>query len=138
MSEENVEIVRRIWELYDEGTLAAVEATFDQGLVAIDSTFTPAKEMPSASSYEGREGFMEFIRGWAAEFSDWTVRVEQIIDAGGDRVVVVLQQYGLGRTSGVPVDTRFATLYTLSKGQVIDRRDYTRPSDALEAAGLSE
>jgi ketosteroid isomerase-like protein len=138
MSRENVEVVRRIWDLYAEGTPDAVAATYDEGLLASDSTFTPAAEMPGAATYVGREGFMEFLRSWDAEFAEWSLRVEEIIDAGDDRVAVLLHQSGLGRTSGVPVETRFGTVYKFAGGQVIDRRDYNDPSRVLEAVGLSE
>jgi ketosteroid isomerase-like protein len=138
MSAENMAIVRRIWELYAQGTPAAVAATYDEGLLAPDSTFTPAEEVPGKETYVGREGFMKFLRGWDAEFGEWSLQVEEIIDAGDDRVVVLLHQFGQGRTSGVPVEARFGTVYRLDGGQVIERRDYPDPTKAIEAAGLSE
>ncbi len=138
MSQGNLEVVQRIWSLYSERTVEAVNATFDENLVAADSMYFPAKEMPSASSYVGREGFFKFIRGWAAEFSDWEVRVEEFIDAGDDHVVVLLKQHALGRASGAQVETRFAAFYKLNGGRVVERRDYNDPAEALEAAGLSD
>ena len=138
MSQENVEVVRRIWDLYAAGTPEAVAATFDEGLLAPDSTFTPAEEVPGSATSVGREGFMKFLGAWDAEFGEWSLRVEEIIDAGDDRVVVFLQQSGLGRASGAAVEARLATVYKLAGGQVVDRRDYTDLSQALAAAGLSD
>ena len=136
MPEDNVEVVRRIWDLYSERTQEAVEATFDQDLVAADSEFFPAKEMPFASSYVGREAFMEFVRGWGREFAKWDLWPERFLGAPENRVVVFLRQRGLGRASGVEIETRFATVYTLDGGRVVERRDYTHIDEALEAAGL--
>ena len=51
MSQENVEIVQRVWDLIAEGLnkgdpTAGFNAAFDQGLLAPTSTFTPASEVP--------------------------------------------------------------------------------------------
>jgi ketosteroid isomerase-like protein len=131
MSQENVQVVRRIWELYAQGTPAAVAATYDEGLLAPDSTFTPAEEVPGKETYVGREGFMKFLRGWDAEFGEWSLQVEEIIDAGDNRVVVLLREFVQGRRSGVPVEAELGSVYRFKGGQVIERRDYlghTRPS----------
>jgi len=138
MSQENVQVVRRIWELYAQGTPAAVAATYDEGLLAPDSTFTPAEEVPGKETYVGREGFMKFLRGWDAEFGEWSLQVEKIIDAGDDRVVVLLHEFGQGRRSGVSVELRLGSVYRFEGGQVIERRDYLDHTRALEAVGLSE
>jgi ketosteroid isomerase-like protein len=142
MSEENVEVVRRIWDLYvaglEQGDPNAWTAAFDQGLVAPESTITPAREIPGTQTYVGREGFLEFVRAWTAEFAELRMRLEKIIDAGDDRVVAVVHQSATGKGSGAAVELRFGIVYTLKDGQVIDRRHYLDPAEALEAVGLGE
>ena len=69
MSQENVEIVGRIWDTYvdelnDPGLTLSV---YDQGLIAPDSTYTPDRQAPDAKTYVGRDGFAEFVRAWNAE-----------------------------------------------------------------------
>ncbi len=143
MSQENVEIVRRLWDLVVEGydqrnPAAAYNSAFDQGLLAPTSTFTPASEVPGAEMYVGREGFSEFLRAWTGEFVDLKIWPEKIIDAGDDRVVVIIRQSARGRGSGAPVELRFVSVNTLRDGQIVDRRHYLDVDEALEAVGLSE
>jgi ketosteroid isomerase-like protein len=143
MSEENVEIVRRVWEAIGEGfdrgdPAAGFDAPFKLGLFAPNATYTPAAEVPGSETYVGQDGFAEFLRAWTADFADFKMWPEQIIDAGGDRVVVVLRQSARGRGSGAAVELRFASVYTLNGGQVVDRQNYLDPVKAFEAVGLSE
>jgi ketosteroid isomerase-like protein len=144
VSQENVEIVQQVWDLIAEGldkgdSTAAINAAFDQGLIAPMSTFTPASEVPGAAeTYVGREGFAEFVRAWTADFVDLKIWSEKIIDAGDDRVVAIVRQSAKGRGSGAPVELTFASVNTLKNGQIVDRRHYLDAADALEAVGLSE
>src|SRR5438094_681722 len=123
MSRENVEIVRRAWEVViegiSEGNLAAV---FDEGLFAPASTFTPPQEVPGSKTYVGREGMIEFLRAWTEAFLDLRIWPEKIIDAGNDHVVAVMRQSAKGRGSGAPVEVRFGSVHTLEGGQIIDQR----------------
>jgi ketosteroid isomerase-like protein len=143
MSQENVEIVRRVWEVigkgFDAGDPAAgLNAPFELGLFAATSTYTPAAEVPGSETYVGREGFAEFLRAWTDDFADFKMWPEKIIDAGNDRVVAVLRQSARGKGSGAAVELRFASVYTLNGGQVVDRKNYLDPVKAFEAVGLSE
>jgi ketosteroid isomerase-like protein len=65
------------------------------------------------------------------------VVLEELIDAGDDRVVGVARQSGIGKGSGAAVEVRFGMIYTLEDGQVVDRRD-CRVEEALEAGGPAE
>jgi ketosteroid isomerase-like protein len=73
-----------------------------------------------------------------SEWGTWRIEIEEIIDADADQVVAVIHQSGEGRASGAPVETRFGSVYRLVDGQVVDRRDYSTPQQALEAVGLRE
>jgi ketosteroid isomerase-like protein len=139
MSQENVEVVRRAWDVFlegfDQGNLAAV---FDEGLFAPRSTLTPPREILGSRTFVGREGLAEWLYIWTEDFLDLKVWPEEIIDAGGDRVVAVARQSAKGKGSGAAVETQFAIVYTLRDGQVIDSQHYLHPAEALEAVGLSE
>src|SRR5215207_2931246 len=113
MSQENVEVVRRTWQLWTEGVengdAGALRAVFDEGLLAPDSTFTPVQDVPGASerTYVGLDGLREFIGAWTEDWTEWRIAVEEVIDAGDDRVVAVGYQSAVGKGSGVPVSLRF-------------------------------
>ena len=82
-------------------------------------------------------------RAWAVEirqeFEDLRFEPDQIIDAGGDRVVVECRVVGRGRVSGAQLDMfTFLTynVYTLNNGTVVNGVTYDNLADALEVAGL--
>jgi ketosteroid isomerase-like protein len=74
---------------------------------------------------------------WASAFDELKVTIEEIIDAGG-QVVVVAHHEGRGQASGVEVDTRFYEVYTLREGKVSRVDEFTEMAEALEAVGLAE
>jgi ketosteroid isomerase-like protein len=140
MSEENVEIVRRIWEAFQAGMERGDPgAIFDSGLVAEDFEWILASnQLDGQSLWRGRAGFAEFVRTWTAEFDDWSVRLERLIDAGKDRVVVLTVQTATGKGSGVPVDLHVGQVVELEDGRQVRVTNYPSHADALEAAGLRE
>jgi hypothetical protein len=60
-----------------------------------------------------------------------------VVDAG-DRVLLTSHHRGRGRGSGVQIDTRLYSVYTLRGGKVVQEDEYGHRAEALEAAGLSE
>ena len=66
---------------------------------------------------------------------DWA---EQVIDLGGERVLVLSRQTARGKTSGLRFDREFGDLFTLRDGKVLRYVSYWDRAEALEAAGLSK
>jgi ketosteroid isomerase-like protein len=138
MSEENIEIVRRLVEEFQAGMERGDPGGFfDAGLFAADSEWvTPQFE--GRRVWRGREGFVEFMRTWTEDFEDWSIRVERLIDAGGDRVVALTHQSATGRASGVPVEGNYGVIYELKNGRITRTTLYGSHTATLKAAGLSE
>ena len=139
MSQEHVEIVRRSLEAFQR----ALEgddpgAAFDTGLLADDWEWVLSNPFEGKSVWRGRQEFVEFLRAWTGEFEDFSIRFEQLIDAGDDRVVIIYRQRGTGKGSGVPVEWHGGLISELRDGRVTRTRSYLDPAEALEAAGLSE
>jgi ketosteroid isomerase-like protein len=131
MSQENVEIVRRMLIEFDRSQQLpeawAPDFVWEVG-------YPPAP----TSEYHGREGFYEFLEDWLNPYDDWEQKLDDVLDAGGNQVVAVLHQRG--RLTGTEnwVDARYSVLYTLD-GELIRRaRVYPSADDALKAAGLRE
>jgi ketosteroid isomerase-like protein len=124
----------------DRGDRHALYAPFEEGLIAAGSTATPLPDVPGAGgrTFVGYEGLREFVRAWTEDWAGWKIVLEETIDAGDDRVVAVVHQSAIGKSSGTPVSLRFAMVFTLKSGQVVDRRDYRTRAEALEAVGLSQ
>lgn len=134
MPRDDVETVRRAFELFFvKGDLDAV---FREGLAAPDLEWRPSTEVPDAQSYIGPEGVAEFVAVWTQDFTDWSVRLEELLDAGG-RVVALVTQTARGKGSGVPVEQDFGVVVTLADGVITRVKVYIDRSEALEAVGLA-
>jgi ketosteroid isomerase-like protein len=142
MSEENVQVVQRMFEAFNAGwERGDPGAVFDSGIVADDLEFFPFPGLPGhPRSYRGRDGFMAFMRTWTEDFESWSVAYERLIEAPDDRVVALTFQSATGKSSGVPVELHFGIVFELEGkgGRVIRVRNFPEFAEALEAAGLSE
>jgi ketosteroid isomerase-like protein len=140
MSQENVEIVRRVFDAFEAelrrgGSFDEYDLGHD---FAADAEWVPVPEMPGPTSYRGREGFIEFMRSWIESWEGWTIRLERLIDADHGRVVAVVHQSATGKGSGVPVEQHVGIVFELEHGRVIRMRNFLHLKQALEAAGLRE
>jgi ketosteroid isomerase-like protein len=147
MSEKNLEVVRRCFELIGEGALRddpglAFDEALREGLIAADLEWNVGVRggvgIAGVQDGVGREGWIEFLRGWSEDFDQFTIDAEELIDVGDDRVVAIVRNGGIGRTSGAPVEGRFGAVYTLKAGRITRGDVFLKPSDAFRAAGLSE
>ena len=138
MSQENVEVVRRGFEALIKGIERGDPsgAMFDAGVFAPNATLTPDRQRPDWKIHVGREGLGCFLEGWTEDFSDWKLWPEEILDAGGDRVVAIVRQSGKGKASGAVVELHFGLVFTLDEGRVVDQREFLDSAAALEAVGL--
>jgi ketosteroid isomerase-like protein len=139
MSEENVEIVRRLWEELQAGLERGDPGEwFDPEAVADDFEWIVSTPLDGRSVWRGREGFVEFMLTWTEQFDDWSIRVERWIDAGEDRVVALTRQTATGKGSRVPVELNLGQVWEFEAGRVARAWGYLDHKEALEAAGLRE
>jgi ketosteroid isomerase-like protein len=139
MSRENVELVRRVFEVFQAGLRRGEpDAAFNTGLVAPDAEWYTPPGFPGPPVFQGREGWLDFLRLWTEDFEDWSIELERAVDAGSNRVVALFHHRAVGKGSGVPVEFRQGFIYELEAGRVIRMRNYLTFDEALEAAGLSE
>jgi ketosteroid isomerase-like protein len=65
------------------------------------------------------------------------MEAEDYLDAG-ERVLVILTQRGRSKGTGIPVEMRFAQVWTLRDGLGIRMEMYASVEEALESVGLRE
>jgi uncharacterized protein len=131
MSQENVEIVRRLWEAWERRDTEAVLGLYDPAIVW-ESGGTGL-----GGSYRGHEGVRQYFREWLETFEGYDSKAETFIDAG-DKVVVGSRVRGRGKASGVEVGMPGWQVYKVRNGLVIRVDFFQTEAEALEAAGLSE
>jgi ketosteroid isomerase-like protein len=129
MSQQNVETVRLMWEAFLGDDPVNALSFYDPD-VEWDGT-----NLPDGKVMRGLEAVVEHTMRWAQMWDDWTIQAEQFIDAGGDQVVVLIHETGRNER-GLHMDERHGELYTVRNGKIVRRRGFSRPDEALEAAGL--
>ncbi len=137
MSQENVEIVRRLYEEWSAGLERSDPgAVFDSPAVADDFEWRmEGGDFEGRTLWRGRAGYVEWLRTWTGEFEDWSLSLEGLIDVGPDRVVALTYTSAKGRQSGVPVEMKVGVVWEIRDGRVVLARNH---EEALKAAGLSE
>src|SRR4051812_40947331 len=131
MSQENVEIVREIYECMNRRDWAAILAAFDEDvlLVVHDSVG------PDAGSFRGREAVGRWFGDWFLAFGkDYRFEIEEARSVG-DRVFVVARHHGHGRSSGAEVEQVNAQVLSLDAGKVAQLELYGSRIEALKAVG---
>jgi ketosteroid isomerase-like protein len=80
------------------------------------------------------------MRTWTEDFEGWSIRIERLIDAGDDRVVVLTHRSATGKGSGAPVELKVGQVHELEDARLVRVRNYNYlgHAEALEAAGLRE
>lgn len=129
MSRENVEIVRHIYDAWNEGDTSKLAGLFgDEVELWLNVVMGP---------YFGREGIRQFIADIQADWVELWMTVVETLDAG-DQVVAVVREDGIGRASRVPITSTENHVWTVHDGRARRANAFASRAKALEAAGLSE
>jgi ketosteroid isomerase-like protein len=130
MSQENVEVVRRMCKAFLAGDVADALDVLHAD-VTWHGTIGGLEEGRTAHGHnEVIEGFIDSLRDWERHSLD----VEAYLDAG-DRVVVLWHERGRGKRSGVEVETRTAVIYTVRGDEVIEVQGYMDRQQASKPWG---
>jgi ketosteroid isomerase-like protein len=126
VSQENVEIVRRGYEAYARGDVAAMLADVDPGLITY-------REEPDGATFTGRDGLLKAIAEWVEDFDGFEMTAEELIDANDRQVLVHVHQTAIGSQSGAPIEGDFWFVHTLSDSKVTRLDMFASKAKALEA-----
>ena len=137
MSEENVEIVRRLYAEGDllKATTEQIDRVFRELLDEQFELHLPPDYPEGEMVFRRREGFDQYIAMLGETWDEWHFEPQRFLDAG-DRVVVFARIVGKGGTSKVPVELEIAHVWTIHAGRATSLQAYRDRSEALEAAGL--
>lgn len=129
MPADNVATVRRMWSTFEKGGLEAALEFLDEDIEWVD-------DVAAKTTVHGHDGFREAMSRFAADGYEVDVQAETFAKHGEDGVLV----QGYVRLSKGDSYTDLASYwaYRLSDGKVVRGASYSRPLEALEAAGQSD
>ena len=138
MSQENVEIVRSLFEEFNRGDYsAAVDflhpgANVYPGVVGLDPLGAG-----SGDHLSGRDEVRRFFEDLGETWDAVTVEFDELIEAVDGTVVSVELWRTRGR-DGIEIISPITDVYTLRDGVIVRVDGFVDKADALEAFGLSE
>jgi uncharacterized protein len=131
MSRENVELVRRGYEAWNAGDMAAVAEGCHPDVV-----WHHVEGWPEPGPSVGREAVIRAMQQMREAFDTQKFEpLAQFIDAG-DRVLVKAVWRGIGQ--GPEVEMQFTHVFTVRDGKLIEGQTFFDHAEALRAVGLSE
>jgi ketosteroid isomerase-like protein len=137
MSRENVEVVRRFYELQNDAAEPERAVTLLSEVVDAGFEFDISRTNPEGRVYHGLDGLLEAMEQWLCPWEDYQVQATEFIDAG-DRVVVVQRERGRMKGTDAWAEHRRGVVYTLRQGKILRYEEHQDRQAALEAVGLAE
>jgi ketosteroid isomerase-like protein len=130
VSQENVEIVRKLNEAVRRGDWDAVGDIYDPHICVRTDRNWPEQRM------YGREDAVNFIRN-SLDVMGGDLSQTEIVDLG-DRALVHVHWKTHARYSAIDEELQFSEIITFRDGRVILAEFFLDHADALEALGLEE
>ena len=134
MSQEKVEVARRLFAAWNDGRVAGITP-----FLASDVEWHDPPFLPDAAIHRGREEVIRHLQDFERTgVIDLTFNVEDVRPAG-DEVIVQVEVHGRGVRSGAPSGGLRGFYVCLWRGGLLARiRLFADGDEALKAAGLSE
>jgi ketosteroid isomerase-like protein len=131
VSPDDIEVVRAAYEAYARGDLAAAAAAY-----APDNEWDVHRLRPDADTTRGVDELAEGIGTWRDAWRDHFFELESLTPAG-DAIVAVINEGGVGRTSGAPVRFRYGQIIVVRNGKIAKTVVYRDPEEAFRDAGIA-
>jgi ketosteroid isomerase-like protein len=133
MSQENVEVVRDVLEAQQRRDWEAFRRLYDPGIEWQDVSGL----WGDWGTRRGFEDVRDAFVSWFEAFGQVSFDLENVVEAG-DEVVASIRISARGRESGLVIEQRIPTVWTVQRGRVVRVRGYRDEAEALEAVGLRE
>jgi ketosteroid isomerase-like protein len=136
MSQENVEVVRRLFAAFEGVDIGNLERRLDGVLELFDPEVewvAAPHSLLASEEYRGYDGVRRFWTQFLSTWDEYGIEVDELIDAE-DRVVAVMRLSG--RTGELEVDEPRSSVLTLREGRILRIEPFASRDDALAAAGL--
>jgi ketosteroid isomerase-like protein len=147
VSVESVELVRRLLAPFEQGDLipiwrddaiAAAMTAATADLLTSDFECVFVREDMGRATYRGVQGMRAAWLDWLEPWDSYHAGVEDVIDAGDGRVVVLTSDHARPKGTSVEVSFLGAPVWTVRGGKVSRIEFYWNREEGLKAAGLKE
>ena len=134
MSEENVEIVRRMNAAFNRRDRDAILAYYHADAELRDLQHAP----DSPERLIGIDAIRAYWTLWDDAFDDFTAEIEECLDAG-TYVLTATHWRGKGKDSGLEISLRAEEVVEFADGKIARLTSgYSNRDEALKAVGLGE
>ena len=127
-----MELVRRTYDAFHRGDMDAMLAEIHPETAwCVDAAIPGAVQV-----YRGHDGLRKYLAEAQEPFEEIRFDLEDFIDAGEDRVILVATINVRGKLSGAESALRGYELFTVRDGKLARREVFFDRDEALAAAGL--
>jgi ketosteroid isomerase-like protein len=146
VSQDDVEIVRRLLVPFEQGDIVPLfrdEAVSASVTAASAPFFTEdfecvfVRDDVGRARYSGTDGLRTGFLDWLEPWESYHAEIEDVIDAGGGRVLVLTRDYGRPKGADHEVNFIGAPVWTVREGKVARIEFYWNRDEGLAAAGLA-
>jgi ketosteroid isomerase-like protein len=130
MSQENVAVVKALFEAWNAGDMDAVRELYDPHVIVREM-----EDWPEPGPFVGREAVM---RQWEVMREAWNADELKLITHSsdvGDRVAVRFKWLGVGH--GPESDMEMSGVHTVRNGRIFGQEFFRDHAQALETLGLA-
>jgi ketosteroid isomerase-like protein len=130
MSEDNVAVVRRLFELYADGGIEPTLEVMDEDIVIV----IPPEVSAEPDTYRGHEGARRYFAGFRGMLEDVRYEAFELIPEGS-HVLARARLAGRGVSSGLEVELQTGVVHTVEGGKITRIVPYPDLEAAREALG---
>jgi ketosteroid isomerase-like protein len=138
MSQENVEVVRSLFEAFNRRDYAsAVEYVHPEGEIRPGVAGLDTAGPGSGRRLCGRDQVQRFFEDGGDVWESMTVEFEEVTETPDGRVLAV-ESWCLRGRDGIKVDANCADIYSFRDGLIVRGDGFRSKAEALAAVGVSD
>ena len=115
----NATLIESAYEAFARGDIPAITDLVDDNV-----DWTSPRTLPQGGRFSGKAGVGEFFRSVGGAWSDLSVKLETLSEAGADVVVTVVRAAGTLRNGGAS-GYGATHVFTMRNGKVVRFQEYT-------------